>query len=211
MTVSAVLFDVDGVLLDSTAAHRRIWNAWSQSRGLDAEKVWSLTHGRRPEDTVGLAAPHLDPAAERLVLDQLLHQELDAFPAVENAAWLLAGLPRNAWAIVTSGDRTSVHARFAVVGLPLPTVQIFGSDVTEAKPAPECYVLAAAALGVEPSMCLVVEDSPAGVAAGKAAGCQVAGLTTTHAAADLQPADLVFTSLAETADYLAKSGLFVDR
>ncbi|MFJ2567223.1 MULTISPECIES: HAD-IA family hydrolase [unclassified Streptomyces] len=207
MTLGAVLFDVDEVLLDSTEAHRRVWGAWAGLRGLNASAVWPLTFGRRPEDTVRLTAPELDPSQERLVLDQLLDQQQDAFPAVHGAVELLLALPVDAWAIVTSGDRGSVHARFAAAGLPLPRVQVYGGDVVQAKPAPECYLKAAAALGLEPSACLVVEDAPVGVAAGKAAGCRVAGFTSTHDRADLRPADLLFDTHADTAAYLEAAGL----
>ncbi|MFF9126677.1 HAD-IA family hydrolase [Streptomyces sp. NPDC014889] len=207
MTLGAVLFDVDGVLLDSTEAHRRVWGAWAGLRGLDAGVVWPLTFGRRPEDTVRLTAPQLDPSQERLVLDRLLDQQRAAFPVVDGAVELLLALPVDAWAIVTSGDRGAVHARFAVAGLPLPRVQVYGADVVQAKPAPECYLKAAAALGLEPSACLVVEDAPAGVAAGKAAGCRVAGFTSTHDRDDLRPADLFFDTHADTADYLKTVGL----
>ncbi|MCX4571915.1 HAD-IA family hydrolase [Streptomyces sp. NBC_01571] len=206
MTLGAVLFDVDGVLLDSTEAHRRVWDAWAGLRGLNADAVWPLTFGRRPEDTVRLAAPELDPSQERLVLDQLLEQQ-HAFPAVDGAVELLLGLPGDAWAIVTSGDRVSVHARFAAADLPLPRVHVYGGDVVQAKPAPECYLKAAAALGLDPSACLVVEDAPAGVAAGKAAGCRVAGFTSTHDRDGLHPADLFFDTHADTAAYLQAAGL----
>ncbi|SEL25932.1 HAD-IA family hydrolase [Streptacidiphilus jiangxiensis] len=207
MTLSAVLFDVDGVLVDSTAAHRRVWDAWARLRGLEADAVWPLTFGRRPEDTVLLAAPDLDPSQERVVLDRLLDQQQHAFPAVDGAVELLLGLSVDAWAIVTSGDRASVQARFAAAGLPLPRVQVYGGDVVQAKPAPECYLKAAAALGLDPSACLVVEDAPAGVAAGKAAGCRVAGFTSTHDRDGLRPADLFFDTHADTAAYLQAAGL----
>ncbi|MDX3227599.1 HAD-IA family hydrolase [Streptomyces sp. ME19-01-6] len=186
MMLGAVLFDVDGVLLDSTEAHRHVWDAWAGLRGLDASVVWPLTFGRRPEDTVRLAAPELDPSQDRLVLDQLLDQQQDAFPAVDGAVELLL---------------------FAAAGLPLPRVQVYGGDVAQAKPAPECYLKAAAALGLEPSACLVVEDAPAGVAAGKAAGCRVAGFTSTHNRDGLRPADLFFDTHADTAAYLEVAGL----
>lgn len=118
MKISAVLFDVDGVLLDSAGAHRRVWNSWSLKRGLDPEKVWELTFGRRPEDTVEDAAAHLDPAVERKVLDELLAQEKDTVAPVEGAAALLEALSGSPWAIVTSGDRAFVEARFAAERLP---------------------------------------------------------------------------------------------
>ncbi|MFA3872558.1 hypothetical protein ABS735_02480 [Streptomyces sp. MMCC 100] len=97
-TVSAVLFDVDGVLLDSAAAPRRVWDSWALSRGLDAEKVWRLTFGRRPEDTVRDAAAHLDPTLERQALDELLASERDGILPVDGAAELLRALPGSAWA-----------------------------------------------------------------------------------------------------------------
>ncbi|MBA2951923.1 HAD family hydrolase [Streptomyces himalayensis] len=206
MTISAVLFDVDGVLLDSTAAHRRIWTSWSLARGLNPEKVWRLTFGRRPEDTVKDAAPHLDPVIERRVLDELLAQEKDGFPPLDGAADLLEALSDSPWAIVTSGDRTSVGERFAAAGLPLPAVQVYGSDVEHAKPAPDCFALAASRLGVAPSACLVVEDAPAGVSAAVAAGCTVIGLTTTHREESLGQAHMCAASLAEVRNLLIAQG-----
>ncbi|MET8410393.1 HAD-IA family hydrolase [Streptomyces sp. NPDC005195] len=210
MTIAAVLFDVDGVLLDSAAAHRRVWNSWSLMRGLDPDTVWRFTFGRRPEDTVGDVAPSLDPVAERRVLDQLLAREGNAFPPVEGAAVLLAVLPAEAWAIVTSGDRESVHQRFAAAGLPLPGVQVFGADVERAKPEPDCFALASSRLGVDPSRCLVVEDAPAGVRAGKAAGCTVVGLTTAHSGSALQEADFCAATLAEVEELVRSHGLVID-
>ncbi|MER5843957.1 hypothetical protein ABT099_27420 [Streptomyces prasinus] len=98
MTISAVLFDVGGVLLDSAAAHRRVWTSWSRARGLDPEEVWTLTFGRRPEDTVRDAAPHRDPTIERKVLDELLVQEKNSFPPIDGAADLLEALSDSPWA-----------------------------------------------------------------------------------------------------------------
>ncbi|MFF0117448.1 HAD family hydrolase [Streptomyces prasinus] len=207
MTISAVLFDVDGVLLDSAAAHRRVWTSWSRARGLDPEKVWTLTFGRRPEDTVRDAAPHLDPVIERKALDELLVQEKNSFPPIDGAADLLEALSDSPWAIVTSGDRDSVTERFAVAGLPLPAVQVYGSDVENAKPAPDCFSLAAARLGIPPAACLVVEDAPAGISAAVAAGCHVVGLTTTHSEASLRQAHMCAASLAEVRGVLTARGL----
>ncbi|WP_406724970.1 HAD-IA family hydrolase [Streptomyces sp. GD-15H] len=207
MPISAVLFDVDGVLLDSAAAHRRVWTSWSQARGLDPEKVWTLTFGRRPEDTVRDAAPHLDPTTERKALDELLAQERGGFPPIDGAADLLEALSDSPWAIVTSGDRDSVTERFTAAGLPLPAVQVYGSDVEHAKPAPDCFSLAATRLGIAPAACLAVEDAPAGVSAAVAAGCNVIGLTTTHAEASLWQAHMRAASLAEVRDLLITKGL----
>ncbi|MFG2490442.1 HAD family hydrolase [Streptomyces caniferus] len=209
MEISAVLFDVDGVLLDSAGAHRRVWDSWSVARGLEPEKVWELTFGRRPEDTVKDAAAHLDPAAERKVLDELLAQERDSILPVPGAAELLEMLSGSPWAIVTSGDRSFVEARFAAEGLPLPAVRVYGSDVEHAKPAPDCFALAASRLGVDTSACLVVEDAPAGIRAAVAAGCTVIGLTTTHSEESLRQAHLCVASLAEVRSLLIGQGLVV--
>ncbi|MET9340744.1 HAD-IA family hydrolase [Nonomuraea sp. NPDC003804] len=204
MMIAGLLFDVDGVLLDSAATHRRIWNTWSAMRGLDQEWVWSLTHGRRPEDTVRDVAPELDPAAERLILNELMEREGNAFPAAPGAADLLVGLSQNQWAIVTSGSRAPVHQRFKLAGLALPQIQIYGEDVDRCKPHPEGYLKAAELLGVEPARCVVVEDAPHGVRAGKAAGCTVIAIATTHTLEELSEADLSFQDLrAATPSILA--------
>lgn len=195
-TITAVLFDVDGVLLDSTAAHRRVWTTWSLARGLDPEKVWRLTFGRRPEDTIEDAAPHLDPPTERRALDGLLAREQDHVPPVAGAAALLRSLAATPHALVTSNDRAFVERRFTTASLPLPPTRVYGSDVPHAKPAPDCFLLAAARLGVPPQACLVVEDAPAGIRAAATAGCRVIGLTTTHPATALHEAHLHATSLA---------------
>jgi sugar-phosphatase len=170
---------------------------------LDAELVWQRTFGRRPEDTVRDVAPHLDPVAERHVLNELMHMEGDAFPSMEGAGDLLGTLRPGSWAIVTSGSREPVHHRFGVAGLPLPEVQVFAEDVMNAKPHPEAYLLAADRLGAEPARCLVVEDAPAGIAAGKAAGCRVIGITSTHERSQLGDADACVSSLSELRPILA--------
>ncbi|MEV0848672.1 HAD-IA family hydrolase [Streptomyces sp. NPDC049954] len=197
--LAAVLLDVDGVLLDSTAVHRAVWSSWSALHGLNPARVWPLTFGRRPADTVCEAAPHLDPLAERAVLDGLLAARAGAVGPVAGAAAFLGGLPAGRWALVTSGDRTTVHTHFTRLGLPLPGVQVYGADVAHGKPAPDCFLLAARGLGVEPGRCLVVEDAPGGVRAARAAGCEVVGLTTTHPAAALGEAHHVLPGLAEAA------------
>lgn len=126
---------------------------------------------------------------------------------MEGAAGLLEALSDSPWAIVTSGDRDSVTERFTAAGLPLPAVRVYGSDVEHAKPAPDCFSLAAARLGMPPAACLVVEDAPAGVSAAVAAGCRVIGLTTTHAAASLRQAHTRAASSAEVQELLITKGL----
>ncbi|WP_433340186.1 HAD-IA family hydrolase [Streptomyces sp. CA-253872] len=205
----AVLLDVDGVLLDSAAVHRRVWDAWAARNGLDPEAVWPLTFGRRPEDTVRAAAPGLDVMAERRVLDGMLAAEGDAVPPVPGAGRLLAALDaaRVPWALVTSGDRATVPARFASAGLPLPRVRVYGEDVVRGKPAPDCYALAAARLDVPPPVCVAVEDAPAGVRAAREAGCHVIGLTTAYGPEALTAAHAHAASLAEVHAALSALGV----
>jgi sugar-phosphatase len=140
----AALFDVDGVLLNSYSGHRQVWSRWCALRDVDLELAWAATHGRRPVETVAEVAPHLVPHDEYLLLQQLLAEVGECFPAFEAAAPLLRALPAHAWGVVTSGQRATVLARFAASGLPQPAVLVDGDDVAEGKPSPEGYRLAAA-------------------------------------------------------------------
>lgn len=171
----AVALDVDGVLLDSAAAHLAVWRQWAQSRRLAVTAVLAASTGRRPEDVVREVAPHLDPATERRALDALTRASPDAVRPVPGAAELLGSLPGGRWAIVTSGSAWYVRGMFGRHRLPLPAVQVYAEDVARAKPAPDGYLLAARRLGVEPGDCLVVDDSLPGVSAGRSAGCPVVG------------------------------------
>lgn len=185
----AVLFDVDGVLLDSAAAHQAVWRRWAGGRGLDPAAVVLASNGRRPEDTVRLVAPALDPATERKALDELTLRSRAVVREIAGAAALLGSLPPDRWAIVTSGSAWYVQRAFFRCGLPLPTVQVYGEDVANSKPAPDGYLLACRRIGASPGDCLVLEDSPAGVLAGKAAGCLVLALTGVPPTGPLAHAD----------------------
>lgn len=191
------MFDVDGVLLDSYAGYREVWSRWCTLRGVDLELAWAATHGRRPVETVAEVAPHLVPNEEYVVLKGLLGEVGDLFPAFEAAHPLLHALSPNSWAVVTSGQRSTVLARFDKHGLPHPSVFVDGDDVAQGKPSPEGYLKAARSLGVRPAACLVLEDAPAGVRAGKAAGMKVLAIASTHRADELHEADEVVASLAQ--------------
>ena len=195
----AVLFDVDGVLLDSVAAHQAVWRRWATERGLDPVAVAMASHGRRPEDTVALVAPALDPATERAALDKLTRASGVPVRAGAGAAGLLRSLPNGRWAIVTSGSAWYVREAFRRCQLPLPAVQVYGEDVAAAKPAPDGYLLACRQLAARPMDCLVVEDSPAGVQAGKQAGCPVLVLSGHRPDGALAAADVWAADLAEAA------------
>jgi sugar-phosphatase len=201
--VLAIAFDVDGVLIDSASVHRTVWAIWSQSHELDVDVVWRATFGRRPEDTVVETGRGLDPVAERLVLDRLLAEHEHRIAALPGAKALLEGLGSTPWALATSGSRAVTIQRFHRLGLPLPSQGVFGEDVQDGKPSPECYLRASEQLGIAPADCVVVEDAPAGIAAGRAAGCRVLALTTTHPSEALVEADEIYDDLPAVATRLA--------
>ncbi len=197
----AVLFDVDGVLLDSYAGYREVWSRWCTARDVDFERAWAATHGRKPVETVAEVAAHLDPEAEYAFLEQLL-AAVGESPAFPTARTLLHALPLGRWGVVTSGEREMVLRRFRLAGVPEPQVLVDGEDVSRGKPSPQGYLLAAERLDIEPSACLVVEDAPAGIAAGKAAGMTVLALATTHALTELGSADSHKPSLADAEEVI---------
>lgn len=197
-----MLFDVDGVLIHSLSAHRKVWRQWARDHHLDVETVWGATHGRRPEDTVASVAPGLDAAQERAHLDRLLERYEGQVAAFTGAAVLLNSLSELPWAIVTSGSRAVTIDRFERLGLPLPQVAVCGEDVRQGKPHPEGYLRASAQLGVPPPDCVVVEDAPSGIAAARAAGCHVLAITTTHHAAACEEADEILADLTEVAGWM---------
>ena len=193
----AFLFDIDGTLVDSSASIERVWQQVAGEFGVDAAELVRNCHGRRDADVVReFFAPEVRDAVEKRV--NVLDTEFvnGAVPA-PGARQLLETLGDGQWAAVTSGPRPLMAARLRAAGLPVPTVLITADDVHFGKPHPEGFLLAAAALGVPPPNCVVVEDSPAGVAAGRAAGALVVAVTTTHPADVLSGADIVVNDLSE--------------
>jgi len=189
--VGAVLFDCDGVLVDSAASVERAWRRWAAEHELDADAVVAVAHGRRTQDTLldlGLSA---DIAAEVALLEAAEIADAAGVSGYPEAAALLPTLPPETWAVVTSGTRALATSRLAAAGLPLPAVLVTADDVAAGKPDPEGYLEAARRLGRRPADCLVLEDAPAGVQAALAAGMRVVALTTTHAANELVAATLV--------------------
>ncbi len=194
---NAILFDLDGVLVDSTAYIERQWRDWAAAKGLDPAPFLRFCHGRRAVETISLAAPELDAEAEVAQFRERALEEEVPLTAVTGARELLAALPDGHWAVVTSGARRFALARLAGAGLPPPAVLVSAEDVRQGKPSPEGYLRAAELLHVAPADCLVLEDAPAGVEAARAAGTAVVALTTTHPAAALASAHLVLGSLAD--------------
>jgi sugar-phosphatase len=177
----AVLFDMDGTLVDSRQIVERMWLLWATEHGLRPEDVLAVAHGRRTLETMELVAPELATAEEAARLDAIEATQEGGETSVPGAVTLIADLPADRWAVVTSANRAIATARLTAVGLPLPRIMVCAEDVAAGKPAPDGYLRAAAQLNADPSRCVVVEDTPAGVQAGRAAGAFAIGLCTTYA------------------------------
>ena len=192
---AAVLFDLDGVLVDSRRCIEGIWRTWAVGKGLDPEPFIRIAHGRRTSETIRTVAPGLDVAAEVAALDRLEEIETAGIHPVPGADQLLRTIPAACWAIVTSGSRRVASLRLGVVGLPVPDVFVTSEAVRAGKPAPDGYLAAAGRLGLDPADCVAVEDSPPGIAAARAAGMRVIALLTTHQDRDLAQANIRLPAL----------------
>jgi sugar-phosphatase len=177
--VTALLFDSDGVLVDSDESVRRAWIRWAEHYGLDPEAVHPEVHGRRAADSVAAMLPaelHTE-AIHRINRYEL--EDVDAVTAVAGARELAASLPSDRWAVVTSGTAALSAARLAAAGISRPAVLVTADDITAGKPAPDGYLAAAVALGRDPGECVVLEDAVSGEAAARAAGVRgVVGVGT---------------------------------
>ena len=196
LACEAVLFDLDGVLIDSTSCIVRHWTAWATRHGLDASAVLRVVHGLRTVETMRLVAPHLDAEAEaeRYTAGELA--DTDGVVVMEGALQLLSTLPRESWAVVTSGSAELATARMRRAGLPIPATLVTAGDVRRGKPAPDPYLLGATRLGVAPGQCVVVEDAPAGIEAARAAGMRVIGVAATHSREALYRSTVVVNRLS---------------
>ncbi|MEV4483236.1 HAD-IA family hydrolase [Micromonospora coxensis] len=173
---AGILFDLDGVLVDSGSTVDRSWQGWARRHGLDPALVLASCHGRPTAETIAALAPHLDPAAEAVTLEKEQAEDTADLRPCPGAAALLAQLPGDRWAVVTSGSRALAVSRLGHVGLPVPAVLVTADDVTRGKPDPEGYRAGARGLGLDPRDCVVIEDASSGVRAARAAGCRVVGV-----------------------------------
>jgi sugar-phosphatase len=190
----ALLLDLDGTLVDSSAPVRRAWTAFALRHGLDPDEVYAFAQGRPTPEAIRLIAPDADHAAEASLVEHAQISDTGGVHALPGAdAILRSGYPL---AIVTSGTTELAEVRLRAAGLPRPEVLITSSVVTRGKPDPEGFLLAARRLNVEPQHCVVLEDSPAGIDAGLAAGCRVIALRTTHSDRALVRADTIIDNLA---------------
>jgi len=193
----AILFDLDGVLVDSAECIERTWRKWAGRHGLNADRVISLAHGRRAIETVRLIAPDLSADEELAVLAASESTTSEGIYEIEGARALLEQLPPRGWGVVTSGIRAVAEFRVHHTGLPSPPVMICADEIAHGKPDPEGYLLAAARLGRSPEECVVVEDAPAGIESAQAAGMRVIAIAVTYARARLSDADAIVSRLTD--------------
>ncbi|MGW5457979.1 HAD family hydrolase [Streptomyces sp. NPDC003996] len=204
----ALLFDNDGTLVSSLASVERCWTRWAREYGITAEQFGRVAlHGRPAAEIVADLLPaHLVGEAvdrvEQLEVDDVPDGGVRLLPGTRD---FLDSLPAESWAVVTSATRRLAEARLDAVGI-LPKTLIAADDITRGKPDPEPYLLAARRLGVDPSRCVVFEDAPAGLLAGRAAGMTTVALATTHRAEELD-ADLVVKDLSALSALVTDGGV----
>jgi sugar-phosphatase len=207
----ALLFDMDGVLINSTPAVARVWRRWAIERGFNPEEVVARAHGRPSLTTVKEYLPDADHEAENHEVERREIEDLEGVVPLPGALELLKSLPEDRWTIVTSCTRALAEVRIQAAGLPLPKTLITSNDITHGKPNPEPYLKGAAKLGFLASDCVVVEDVPAGVRAGKAAGATVIAFTTTVEGNALRQAgaDWILRSCADVRRKQQENELFL--
>jgi len=184
----ALLFDLDGVLIDSTPAVARVWRRWAIARGFNPDEVVARAHGRPSLTTVREYLPHANHEAENREVERQEIEDLEGVVPLPGALDLLASLPADRWTIVTSCTRRLAAVRIKAAGLPVPAKMITAGDIDNGKPHPEPYLKGASVLGFSAADCIVLEDVPAGVRAGKAAGAKVVAFPSTVSCAVLQAA-----------------------
>lgn len=206
---SGVLFDLDGVLIDSTPAVTRVWRQWALEHDFDPEEVVARVHGRPSLTTIREYLPDANHAAENQEIERREMQDADGIITLPGARELLLQLPATRWTIATSCTRRLAEVRLRAAGLPVPERIVTSTDVTMGKPHPEPFLKAAAKLGFTGSECIVMEDVPAGIRAGKTAGAKVVAFRTTVEDAELRAAgaDFVLNNCADVGVEHSAEGL----
>jgi sugar-phosphatase len=206
---SAILFDLDGVLVNSISSVERAWLKFAMRHKLDPATVLQAAHGHRSIETVRLLLPEVDAEIENKIVEQDEIDDAEGLKATEGAAELLSILPADRWTIVTSGTRPLATARLRAAGLQIPKNLVAADEVINGKPHPEPYIKGATALGYDPRDCVVFEDAPTGIASGKSAGARVIAVPGTYDAAQLMAADAKVATLAHVSIEVNASGLTV--
>lgn len=207
VTAKGILFDMDGVLISSIDAAVRNWKRWAKRYGVPNPDEFVIPHGVRSIDLVKMLRPDIDPQEGQRAIEDMEVEDVADLQVLPGVKSLLESLPAERWAIVTSATRRLLLARLQAAGLPVPERIITGEMVERGKPDPEPYRRGAELLGFRPEECVVVEDAPSGVGAGKAAGCRVLGVLGTHLAHELREADWVVGSLEGLALTANRDGL----
>jgi sugar-phosphatase len=191
---SAILFDLDGVLLDSTRVVAEQYTRWAREHGIDPAEVMKAAHGVRTLEVVQRVAPHLDAVAETRKIEDR-EAVADGIVAMPGAVTLLNTIPRGRWCVVTSGTRYLATTRMRRFGIPVPDILVTADDVRHGKPDPEPYRRGAELLKANPTDCVVFEDAPAGIRSARSAGMKVISLPTTYPASELHEADVIIAGL----------------
>jgi mannitol-1-/sugar-/sorbitol-6-phosphatase len=206
---SAILFDLDGVLVDSTRAVDREWREWAARKGVDGDAIMAIAHGVRTIEVIRRVAPHLDVEAEAAAIENHEAHDQRGVTVMPGAADLLKRIPEGRWGVVTSGSRLLATNRLRYCGLPVPDVLVTSDDVTHGKPNPEPYLKGAMRLGLIPAECLVIEDAPAGIQSARAGGMKVIGMASTYLPDALEQADAIVRRLGQILITRNGTGKFV--
>ena len=209
---AVLLFDLDGVLINSTPAVARVWRKWAVERGFNPDEVVARAHGRPSLTTVREYLPNADHEAENREVERREIEDLDGVVPLPGALELLAGLPEDRWTIVTSCTRPLAQVRIRAAGLPLPKKLIPSNDIIRGKPDPEPYLKAASILGFPIAECVVFEDVPAGIRSGKSAGAKVIAFKTTASESALRDAgaDWILNNCSDLSLRSSNQGLTLD-
>jgi sugar-phosphatase len=194
----AVIFDLDGTLVDSSAVVERQWSMWARSHGIEPRLVMEVVHGRPSIQTMRMFRPETTLDESR-AFDAIEAADLEGIKPVPGASEAIATCERLQipWAIVTSGTLPMATNRLNVCAFPKPEVFVTVEQTERGKPAPDPFLRAATLLKLDPAKCTVFEDAPPGIHAGKAANMRVIALRTTHPADHLTGADAVAADLSE--------------
>jgi mannitol-1-/sugar-/sorbitol-6-phosphatase len=194
---SAILFDLDGVLVDSTRAVDREWREWAAKKGVDGDAIMAIAHGVRTVEVIRRVAPHLDAEAEAAAIENHEAGDQRGVTVMPGSVDLVRSIPDGRWGVVTSGSRLLATNRLRHCGLPVPEALVTSDDVAHGKPDPEPYLKGAKLLGFSPADCVVIEDAPAGIQSARAAGTKVVGITSTYGSAALEQANAVIRKLGQ--------------
>jgi sugar-phosphatase len=190
VTVEAegLLFDNDGVIVSSIGSVNRCWRKWAQHYGVPVAEDFQIEHGTRAVEVMQKLVPGINVVEGLKLIEDMELEDVADLTVLPGVKALLESLPMDRWAIVSSATYRLLVGRLKVAELPIPERIISGDHVVNGKPHPEPYIKGAELINADPKDCIVIEDAPSGVRAGKAAGCRVLGVLGTHSADELRAA-----------------------